>query len=384
MRIRTWGQTGSTSRRRHGLAALALVATVTVPALVAPSAAALAPTCNNLPITVDLELGDTPTAGDDVIWGTTGDDVIAAMGGNDTICGNGGNDRIWGQGGDDWIFGGDGDDHLRGGTGEDRLFGEDGVDNVAGGPDDDAIWGGKGADAVLRGSTGDDFIRGGEGDDLLIAGNGGEDRLYGDEGHDKLTGGPRPDQIQGNFGHDLIKGHKGADYLRGGAGTDSIFGGPQPDDIDGGPGADICNGGTTGEGAIEDDQAANCLTTTNIEGSNPVSPSGRGPVQILGEVNLGGRIADPHITRVIEHQVIEGTVDHIELLFVGRGAPCLAADAYVTEAGSGAVQVTLETGFPVDLPEMCPASLQHYTLVIPLSEPLDGRLIVFTASTTEP
>ncbi|MDH4171855.1 MAG: pre-peptidase C-terminal domain-containing protein, partial [Acidimicrobiia bacterium] len=47
-------------------------------------------TCNGLPVTVDLNLGQVPTAGADVILGTPGPDVIVALGGDDTICAQGG------------------------------------------------------------------------------------------------------------------------------------------------------------------------------------------------------------------------------------------------------------------------------------------------------
>ena len=43
-------------------------------------------TCNGLTVDVDLNAGDTPTSGDDVILGTSGADTINGLGGNDTIC----------------------------------------------------------------------------------------------------------------------------------------------------------------------------------------------------------------------------------------------------------------------------------------------------------
>ncbi|MDH4171878.1 MAG: S8 family serine peptidase, partial [Acidimicrobiia bacterium] len=48
------------------------------------------PTCNGLAVTVDLNVGQVPTAGADVILGTPGADVIVALGGDDTICAQGG------------------------------------------------------------------------------------------------------------------------------------------------------------------------------------------------------------------------------------------------------------------------------------------------------
>ena len=71
-------------------------------------------TCNGLAITVDLNQGETPGPGDDVVMGTPGNDDIRGRAGNDTICGMGGNDFLHGNSGDDWIDGGDGVDDIRG------------------------------------------------------------------------------------------------------------------------------------------------------------------------------------------------------------------------------------------------------------------------------
>lgn len=236
--------------------------------VVVPQVSAQAGTCNGLPITVDLNAGQLPTPGDDVIMGTPGDDVIAAGAGIDTVCGGDGDDKIWGQDGNDALFGGPGDDRLRGGDGDDALHGGDGVDNLAGGRDDDIVSGGLGDDALLRGGTGDDLLNGDDGDDVLVAGNGGSDRVNGNGGNDKVTGGPRPDELNGGDGNDLLLGHKGADVLDGGAGDDNLIGGDQPDELRGGPGdADVCHGGTTGDGALENDLASGCETETAIEGA---------------------------------------------------------------------------------------------------------------------
>jgi hypothetical protein len=72
--------------------------------------------CAGLPVTVNLNFGDRPTGGDDVIVGTAGNDIIDAGSGNDVVCG------------------GDGNDVLRGGPGNDKLLGEAGKDVLKGGP----------------------------------------------------------------------------------------------------------------------------------------------------------------------------------------------------------------------------------------------------------
>lgn len=93
--------------------------------------------CNGKAVTVDLTLGQKPTAKSDVIWGTKGDDVIKAKGGNDIVCGNGGNDVI---------AGGPGKDVLIGGAGKDRLVGGGQADLLVGGAGKDVCIGGKAKD----------------------------------------------------------------------------------------------------------------------------------------------------------------------------------------------------------------------------------------------
>ena len=52
------------------------------------------PQCNGLPVTVDLNAGDFPTAGDDVIPGTVLGDTINASSGNYTTCSEAGDDDL--------------------------------------------------------------------------------------------------------------------------------------------------------------------------------------------------------------------------------------------------------------------------------------------------
>src|SRR3954467_13210569 len=68
---------------------------------------------------------NTPTEGDDVIFGTNGADTINGRGGNDVICGFDGSDTINGGSGDDELNGGADKDSLSGDAGNDRLFGFD-------------------------------------------------------------------------------------------------------------------------------------------------------------------------------------------------------------------------------------------------------------------
>jgi Ca2+-binding RTX toxin-like protein len=166
-------------------------------------------TCNGLVVTVDLSKNETPTAGDDVIRGTSGADTINALGGNDTICSLQGDDIVDGGDGFDKIFAGLGTDIITGGVGNDKLVGGPGNDNI-------------------RGGNGNDRIQGGDGDDVLYGEN-GLDRVAGGDGNDILRGGKFADELLGGLGRDLLYGGEGDDVLKGGAWIDWMNGGPQTD-----------------------------------------------------------------------------------------------------------------------------------------------------------
>lgn len=171
------------------------------------AAGADGPLCNDLEVTVNLALGESPTNGDDVIRGTNGPDTIDGLGGRDTICGLQGDDSIIGGDGFDKIFAGSGKDTIDGGAGNDLLIGGAGNDTIDGGNGNDRIQGGAGAD-VLNGGNGTDRISGGDGNDILrggrfddlLFGNLGRDQLFGDLGNDTLRGGAWKDVMNGGDG----------------------------------------------------------------------------------------------------------------------------------------------------------------------------------------
>ena len=165
--------------------------------------------CNDLVVTVNMAVGEIPTAGDDVIRGTAGADVINGGGGNDTICAL------------------QGDDVIDGGAGFDKVFAGGGNDTVAGGDGNDLLIGGSGDDTI-RGGNGNDRIQGGDGVDTL-EGDNGSDRIAGGNGNDILRGGRFADQLFGNLGRDQLFGDEGDDVLRGGAWLDEMDGGPNQD-----------------------------------------------------------------------------------------------------------------------------------------------------------
>ena len=131
---------------------------------------------------VRLAAGQSPTSGDDLIFGTHGNDHISASAGNDIVYGGAGNDTIRGGSGNDILYGGPGKDRLSGGRGNDK-------------------------------------ISGGSGSDRLY-GRSGSDRLNGRAGRDRLSGGPGRDRLYGGAGRDYLCGGSGNDFFNGGPGND--------------------------------------------------------------------------------------------------------------------------------------------------------------------
>lgn len=92
---------------------------------------------------------NTPTDGDDVLYGTPAGDFLDAGAGNDTALGLAGDDTIYGGEGGDLILGGEGDDVLDGGIGNDVVYGGWGNDQLTGGTGRDELYGEWGGDSYL-------------------------------------------------------------------------------------------------------------------------------------------------------------------------------------------------------------------------------------------
>ena len=92
---------------------------------------------------------NTPTDGDDVLYGTADGDMLDAGAGNDIALGLAGNDTILGGEGNDLIHGGDGDDVLDGGDGNDVIYGGWGADTLTGGTGRDELFGEWGGDTYV-------------------------------------------------------------------------------------------------------------------------------------------------------------------------------------------------------------------------------------------
>jgi Ca2+-binding RTX toxin-like protein len=89
---------------------------------------------------------NTPSDGDDILYGTQNSDTLAAGTGNDIVLGAGGDDTLCGGTGDDLLEGGEGNDLLDGAAGDDEIHGGQGVDTLIGGTGRDKLYGEWGGD----------------------------------------------------------------------------------------------------------------------------------------------------------------------------------------------------------------------------------------------
>ncbi|MBP9714332.1 MAG: putative Ig domain-containing protein [Sterolibacterium sp.] len=88
---------------------------------------------------------NTPTDGDDVLYGTPSGNTLEAGAGNDHVLGLAGDDTLRGGDGNDLVHGGVGDDVLEGNAGDDVIHGGWGADQLIGGIGNDRLhgeWGG--------------------------------------------------------------------------------------------------------------------------------------------------------------------------------------------------------------------------------------------------
>jgi Ca2+-binding RTX toxin-like protein len=210
---------------------------------------------SHVPNCFGLHPTNTPTDGNDRIFGTEGDDVLAGGAGDDTIVGNDGSDTLCGNDGADRIHGTNGNDSIDGGRGADLLTGDLGHDLAVGGDDYDHIYG----------ASGNDFAGSNDGNDTLYAGSmdvqlpewpqtcetngefafargpvengdatldpwGGKyNALDGGEGYDDLVGADRVDYMSGAWRGDDLYGFAGRDNLQGDRASDCLSGGPDAD-----------------------------------------------------------------------------------------------------------------------------------------------------------
>lgn len=311
--------------------------------------------CDGRPVTVNMNLGVTPTVGNNVILGTAGDDTIVALAGNDTICGEGGNDVINAGPGDDWVdagagddrvFGLDGDDVIEGGLGNDEIVsgngndiisGDDGDDTLNSGSGNDTIFGGAGAD-VMFGQGGSDLLSGDNGNDI-INGFEGDDTINGGNGNDLINGGPGNDTVNGQGGNDTIFGLIGNDTLNGGLGNDLVFGQLGTDTVRGGLGNDELFG-NEGDDVISDPAGTN---TINGGPGNDNIMGGNGNDSIFGDGNL----------QQAGNDVINGGAG-IDLILGFSGADTITTTDGFADTVNGGPDVDVCTSDAIDVVFNCP------------------------------
>ncbi|MFO1038999.1 MAG: hypothetical protein U1E45_19325 [Geminicoccaceae bacterium] len=209
-----------------------------------------------------------PTAGADVLQGTSSADTIDLLAGNDSYTGLAGDDRITGNLGADWLRGGADDDTfvllaagdktapagltvtnfdlhtfagvadtqavagrllmldtLNGGLGNDTVLGSSGADVVVDRLPGQPTFGGQSA---LHHITGVELFDLGGGNDVLNLTNKlpylyrTDVEAHGGAGNDTLWTGLGDDVIFGDAGNDIISGGRGNDVMSGGTGNDTF------------------------------------------------------------------------------------------------------------------------------------------------------------------
>jgi Ca2+-binding RTX toxin-like protein len=240
---------------------------------------------------------NTPTEGDDTLYGTAGSDTFSALGGHDTVYGGAGNDTLYGDAGNDTLYGEAGDDILDGGSGDDSLQGGLGNDTYKFGK-------GSGWDIISENDatgTADiiQFTAGVLPADIAVTRDLNNLYLTIKATGDKLTvtnyfvaAANQVEQIKfadapatvwtvatinalfptvGTAADNFITATTAADTLNGAAGNDTIYGQGGNDTIDGGAGNDTLYGGVGndtykfGKGSGNDVIIENDATAGNID-----------------------------------------------------------------------------------------------------------------------
>ncbi len=280
-----------------------------------------------------LAMTYSPTAGNDLLFGSDGNDIMDGLEGNDQLVAFDGNDSMAGGAGDDFLDGGAGNDILNGGSGIDTLAGglgddtyvldsqdtiveslDEGTDTVISdlasytlganlenltligtaaingtGNELDNVLTGNSANNILNGGAGNDTLNGGAGADTLVGGTGND--LYivdtlGDVVTEALNAGT--DTVNSQMAYTLganlenltltgtaaINGTGNAldNILIGNSGINTLSGGAGNDTLDGGAGADSMVGGTGNDSYVVD-SAGDIVTEAANAGIDSVSSS---------------------------------------------------------------------------------------------------------------
>lgn len=168
------------------------------------------------------QLQSLPSAGDDLLLGTTSNDVINSLAGNDTV---------FGYAGDDSLDGGAGNDSLVGGTGNDTYVVDATTDVIVENANEglDTIQSAVSytlASNVENLTLTDYATINGTGNSLdnILVGNRYGNSLIGNEGNDTLDGAAGTDTMSGGLGNDTYYMDTTSDVIaeNAGAGTDTV------------------------------------------------------------------------------------------------------------------------------------------------------------------
>ncbi len=169
---------------------------------------------------------DTPSEGNDDLYGGLGDDIMYGIGGNDKVYGGAGNDYMTGDDGNDTLDGGAGNDTMYGGNNND-TFVVTNLNNGAG----DKIYGGLMTDTldlsaltgvsnvVVNLATGSFTATGASSITTILE----VENVIGTAFNDTITGSALSNTFFGGAGDDSMTGGDGTDKFYGGSGNDTFF-----------------------------------------------------------------------------------------------------------------------------------------------------------------
>ena len=169
---------------------------------------------------------DTPSEGNDDLYGGLGDDIMYGIGGNDKVYGGAGNDYMTGDDGNDTLDGGAGNDTMYGGNNND-TFVVTNLNNAAG----DKIYGGLMTDTldlsalagvsnvVVNLATGSFTATGASSITTILE----VENVIGTAFNDTITGSALSNTFFGGAGDDSMTGGDGTDKFYGGTGNDTFF-----------------------------------------------------------------------------------------------------------------------------------------------------------------
>jgi len=295
-----------------------------------------------------------PTAGNDVLTGTSAADTIDGLDGNDSISGLEGADSLIGSAGSDTLIGGGGDDTLDGGTGNDSMAGGLGNDTFVVDSSTDIVSeaAGQGVDSVLSSVS---YTLSANVENLTLLGGSAVDAtgndlanvLIGNGAANSIVGGAGDDTLRGGLGNDTLIGGDGADtflFSEAGFGSDVVDAGDGNDVIDAtGDGVVFVSGSLTVSAGAGNDS----ITAVYDSGTHSIS-AGAGDDYIRTHVNFNGSSSATDAGDGNDVVVVSGSTHLVtlgagrDLLEVKANPNGLAMSLTVTDFAAGASGDTLD------------------------------------------